>query len=527
MARAKRERPPIMRCDLLPSNLTAGKQVAVLGLLRAYRQGSALLGREQWRLFFETGRFNKHHDVDKVTFAAVIGAANRVQMARYQVVGQLDSWLSNRANEFRDMVNASSLPSEVKHMLHTVNRMGAWFRRDDVAMKGTGEVVPDHVRRLARTIMRHVMGKHRRPDLSRISMRLDHRAACLSVPAKADQGGRVGWWVNLSTMEKGRKIAVPLLTYSRHRQRKGKVSNGVLVTQDETGKLLFGVVTDMAETFDTSRLDYAPLRDTLALDFGLSTLFATDEGDLLGRGWLAALKRYDAKITSICRHVQRSGGKPRDSRRYREAVTALRGWMRTEVGRVLNRLVGTKRPATLVLERLDFQHPDLSRRLNRILQNCGRSVVKAKLADLKDRFDVEAEEVNPAYTSQTCSACGYVDKRNRRDQKHFKCLWCGNEMHADCNAARNIGQRRALATGSVFQRKDAVLGDVVRAFSQRRVRALRPGRTGATGSDADRGRPADPRLTNPYFGGVKPVAARSTGRRKAVQKSSPPQALAA
>ncbi len=41
---------------------------------------------------------------------------------------------------------------------------------------------------------------------------------------------------------------VPLLGYERHRARKGKVSNGVLVTEDrDTGRVMFGVVTDIAE----------------------------------------------------------------------------------------------------------------------------------------------------------------------------------------------------------------------------------------------------------------------------------------
>lgn len=163
--------------------------------------------------------------------------------------------------------------------------------------------------------------------------------------------------------------------------------------------------------------------------------------------------------------------------------------------------------------RLDFRNPALSRRMNAIVQNCARSVIRANLADLHDRFGVEAEEINPAYTSQTCSACGYADKMNRSSQARFRCLWCGNTLHADCNAARNIRRRRASLIGSVFQQKDAVLGEIVRAFSERRVRALRPGRPGAKGC------PADLRETNPYFGGAKPVAARSSGRRKAIQKS--------
>ena len=79
--------PPVMRCDLLPSNMTASKEAQVRTVLAAYRSGAVMLAREQWRLFFETGRFNKNHDADKVTFVALIGAANRVQMCRWQVVG--------------------------------------------------------------------------------------------------------------------------------------------------------------------------------------------------------------------------------------------------------------------------------------------------------------------------------------------------------------------------------------------------------------------------------------------------------
>ncbi|QCG94726.1 transposase [Azospirillum sp. TSA2s] len=492
MARAKPEHPPVHRTDLLPSNLTVGKEMAVLALLRAYRRGAVLLGREQWRLFFETGRFDKNHDVDKVTFAAVIGAANRLQMARWQVVGQLQGWISNRANEFRDTVNRSTLPPATKHMLHTINVLGAWFRRGDVVMKDCGEVVPDAVRRLARTIMRHCMGQHRRPNLSRISMRLDHRAGSIARAVKATQSGAVGWWVGLSTLEKGRKIAVPLLTYDYHDERPGRVTNGIQVNKRD-GRLTFGVVTDMGEVCAKSRADYQG-HGVLALDFGLSTLFATSEGQLLGQGWLKRLKRYDVLISMIAASQPRAGRKPRDSKRYRALVEDVRGFLRTEVGRVLDRLVEQGKPRELVLERLDFRHSDLSKRLNAILRNCGRLIIQDKLHDLEERFGITSTEVNAAYTSQTCSCCGYVDKRNRRDQKTFVCLWCGHRMHADLNAAANIEARRVRPNAWLFQGKAAVLAELVRGFGERRVRATGPCRSGS------RGAPADPRLTNPYFG---------------------------
>lgn len=49
--------------------------------------------------------------------------------------------------------------------------------------------------------------------------------------------------------------------------------------------------------------------------------------------------------------------------------------------------------------------------------------------------------VDPAYTSQTCNACGSVDKRNRKTQDRFLCISCGHADHADINAALNISVR--------------------------------------------------------------------------------------
>ncbi|MFI6710041.1 RNA-guided endonuclease InsQ/TnpB family protein [Nonomuraea sp. NPDC050478] len=49
--------------------------------------------------------------------------------------------------------------------------------------------------------------------------------------------------------------------------------------------------------------------------------------------------------------------------------------------------------------------------------------------------------VDPAYTSQACSACGHVDKNNRPGQAEFACTSCGFAEHADVNAARNIAAR--------------------------------------------------------------------------------------
>jgi len=63
---------------------------------------------------------------------------------------------------------------------------------------------------------------------------------------------------------------------------------------------------------------------------------------------------------------------------------------------------------------------------------------KAKLAGIPVFF------VDPAHTSQRCSECDFIDRRNRKTQAEFVCLKCGHSENADINAAKNIALRAAV-----------------------------------------------------------------------------------
>ena len=54
--------------------------------------------------------------------------------------------------------------------------------------------------------------------------------------------------------------------------------------------------------------------------------------------------------------------------------------------------------------------------------------------------------VNPAYTSQTCNACGTVDKKSRISQAEFVCTSCGNIDLADINASKIICSKGITAS---------------------------------------------------------------------------------
>ncbi|GAA1879293.1 transposase [Actinomadura bangladeshensis] len=57
---------------------------------------------------------------------------------------------------------------------------------------------------------------------------------------------------------------------------------------------------------------------------------------------------------------------------------------------------------------------------------------------LEDKAPGRVVRVDPAYTSQTCNACGYRARDNRESQAVFRCVACGHRANADVNAARNI-----------------------------------------------------------------------------------------
>lgn len=63
---------------------------------------------------------------------------------------------------------------------------------------------------------------------------------------------------------------------------------------------------------------------------------------------------------------------------------------------------------------------------------------------LEDKAPGRIEMVNPAFTSQRCSACGYIAPENRKSQAIFACITCGYTLNADVNAAKNIAAGYAV-----------------------------------------------------------------------------------
>ncbi|GIW89687.1 MAG: transposase [Pirellulaceae bacterium] len=171
----------------------------------------------------------------------------------------------------------------------------------------------------------------------------------------------------------------------------------------------------------------------IAVDCGYKKLICTSDGEIIdegleqcyekisrkkqgSKGFKRALRERDNLINRSCKRLQLS-----DVRRL--FAENLKNVKRNSKGRI----------------RKSF---------NNKLQRWSYPKVLGKLSSLCEEFGIQFILVNPAYTSQTCSLCGHVD-RNSRQGEQFRCTCCKFVLDADINAARNILHRGAYSPSAV------------------------------------------------------------------------------
>ena len=85
--------------------------------------------------------------------------------------------------------------------------------------------------------------------------------------------------------------------------------------------------------------------------------------------------------------------------------------------------------------------------LNREILNQSWSFFRKRLKDKANSSGVVVTQVNPKYTSQTCSVCKHCARQNRKSQAVFSCVACAYQADADINAAQNILAAGLAVTG--------------------------------------------------------------------------------
>lgn len=188
--------------------------------------------------------------------------------------------------------------------------------------------------------------------------------------------------------------------------------------------------------------------DFIGVDLGRKNIATTSDGRFYcGEGCESTRQRYK-RLTrlyqsigtkSAMRHLSKLSGKEAAFKRNenhrisKELVSEAKG---TGRGLALEDLTYIPRPVSVNKDRNDASNKWAFGQLRYFVE------YKAKLAGVPIRF------IDPAYTSQRCNICGYINEGNRASQSSFVCLRCGHEEHADLNAARNI---RDVARAAINQ----------------------------------------------------------------------------
>jgi putative transposase len=476
LTRKAKPKGRVLRTFEMPCALNAGKEQQICDVYRAYVPLLVKACAMQYRRVLSGKKI--YNCADPKLLETILSERYK-RSANNQACETLSSWAALVEISVREIVkNLSHLSFERKNRLLYVNASQHWYHTeqdgtylvpgsvlDEATGKhqkvaGTFDVVSVEDMKLLRCIVKHVR-KHlvRLPNLSKVrTMKLDGPVCQWEPPKTAES---FDYWIRFSTLTKGKPILLPVRSTFHEQERCGVWTNATQITVPKTGPVVIRMIKDATPEYRP-----IPTGGVVGLDWGMKTLFATSEGDLMGRSFYTWLLNIDSELTTLTASLQRQGIKPNNSHRYRAMQSRIRAYAKNEINRTLNRIVDLYDPSVLVVEELDFRHGGLSRCLNRVISRTGRAQVKRKLQDLAQDRGLEVTIVPAPYSSQECVGCGFVDDRNRV-KEDFRCKFCGRKGHADIEAARTVKSRRTLPSARLQYGRSRILHNIDERFTQK------------------------------------------------------------
>jgi putative transposase len=179
----------------------------------------------------------------------------------------------------------------------------------------------------------------------------------------------------------------------------------------------------------------------VGIDRGVANTLALSTGELLSTPDVSHLERRKRKAQRILARRKRGSNRYRKQRQRLSHITSKMARARAHWQHEISFRVAS-RFGHVVLEDLNIKGMVRANRgLSRSIHAQAWNGFAEKLAYKLEERGGTLIKVNPAYTSQTCSACGTIDKASRESQASFACRHCGFTIHADHNAAINILRR--------------------------------------------------------------------------------------
>lgn len=453
-AKAKRRTKTLHKAIVCTTPSNQVKNDRAKTILAPYQDAMVFFIHHMNRQLLEGQEIVNHTSLKPVDLHSPL-SARYIQEAYTQAHAAFMSYLGWLSRKVRGLITGSSLDDETKTIFYRLNHQKAWYKKiytldwdileDEELLVPISKNPQKGFTRISKDVepeqlwlLRKMVKKAKQwlnlPDLSRVtSINLSAQTMELQPSSNSFM-----FWLNMATLEKGKRVLLPLShnPYLEHELKKGKLNKQVQVKFREDGTIVVSPIIEQ-KTVHLRKDGQA-----LSLDWGMVSLFTTSDGRRLGTKMLQKLRIYDKMLIEIQVELQQKGESLKRNPEYQRLQSKIRSFVKNEIGRILNNLA-KEDLKELVVEKLNFAGGGMSRTMNRLLTHTGRKALQAKLTRLDEEQGVTTIEVQAAYTSQMCGRCGYTDRKNRPNQKTFRCQCCGYTCNADVNAAFNILRRRS------------------------------------------------------------------------------------
>lgn len=223
--------------------------------------------------------------------------------------------------------------------------------------------------------------------------------------------------------------------------------------------------------------------EVIAVDVGLTEVFTDDEGNKYGPDFgkliydesdrILDKNRKRNKLYQVAQKHDKKGRhqKARNIRKFNlgqkkqnKKKRKNRIELQRQINTAMNEIIKKREPSILVTEKLDFRGKAKSKRMSRQVSLWPRGILQERTEFKAWAAGCRRKQVNPAYTSQMCPCCGFVNGKNRNGDR-FKCLNCGHEQDADQVAAINLKARVTDPDITLWTPKERVRAILLNRFA--------------------------------------------------------------
>jgi IS605 OrfB family transposase len=217
-------------------------------------------------------------------------------------------------------------------------------------------------------------------------------------------------WITLSSLGNKIKIPIPVKQTKHFNQMSGTRLKGIRLNKKW-----------IAFNFDIPDIQKRTEGSILGIDIGKKTALSCSNG---------VTSKEDIHGWTLNKIIDKMAHKKKGSKTFKRVQTHRTN----HVNWVVNQL-NLNDVKQINIEKIKYLRKGV--RTNRKLSHWTYTEIFTKLKSKSDELGVQVNELNPAYTSQRCSVCGWVRNDNRKG-KLFKCKSCGYTQDADLNASSNL-----------------------------------------------------------------------------------------